>query len=87
MNLFQPDPVDWPFEAQIDLPNGSREYSQHARKNTDGTVSVISWGPNGPAEQTFAAKYVTLKERPWELAQKWYVLFALLFAELETNDT
>lgn len=83
MNLFQPDAADWPYEVQIDLPDGNRKYSQHARKNGDGTVSAIFWGPTGPAEEVFDSDYATLKERPWELAQRWYALFALLFAELE----
>ena len=79
MNLFDPDKAEWPFEAQIDAPDGAREYSQYAKDNGDGTVSIISWGDNGPMVKTFPIEQATLKGRPWELAEKWYVLFREIF--------
>jgi hypothetical protein len=79
MSLFDPDKAEWPFEAQIDAPDGAREYSQFAKDNGDGTVSIISWGENGPMVKTFPIEQATLKERPWELAEKWYALFRKIF--------
>lgn len=79
MNLFNPDKTEWPFEAQLDTPDGSREYSQFAKNNGNGTVSIISWGDSGPEIKTFPIEQATLKERPWELSEKWYALFREIF--------
>lgn len=79
MNLFNPDKTEWRFEVQIDTPDGSREYSQFAKDNGNGTVSIVSWGSSGPEIKTFPVELATLKERPWELAEKWHTLFRKIF--------
>lgn len=84
MDIFKPDPREWPFEAFIEHPDG-REYSQFARDNGDGTVSFISWGEEGPSIQTAPQSVVTLKERPWEKAKRWQNLYAEVYGEKEVE--
>ena len=74
----------WPYEVVIQHPNGRREYHQHARDNADGTVTVYELDlPGGYVERTYPREIVTLSERPWEVAERWYRLFNQVYG----NDT
>lgn len=80
-----PDPKEWPFEVHVEYPGG-REYCQFAKDNGDGTVSVISWGENGPAAKVVPKSQVRLKVRPWEKAKAWRDLYAEAYGEKEVED-
>jgi hypothetical protein len=74
------DPKRWPFEVEIEHPDGSREYHQQARDNGDGTVTVNELHfPEGYVERTYPADRVTLRQRPWERAAQWYELYERVY--------
>ena len=70
---------EWPFEVQIDNPDGSMEQSTYAKENGDGTVSFISWGDRGPVVKTVTNELTTLRERLGDLESKWHERFREIF--------
>ena len=85
-NLIVPDREEWPWEALVQFADeGGQIYSQFAKDNGDGTVSIIDWGETPPVERTFPKNQVALQERDQDKSERWSELYEKVYPPKRSN--